>query len=265
MSDFSRSESLMRNFLSCYRPKYYLLNAHLRWQDLHKDPFQDTEAAVYRLRILMPKIHHLPADPQQIISCSPVKAPNSINIFAYTWYKLTSYACLSINSSLFVYFLIKVFLFCVTSPIYLKLLYVVTLIIRQIGPPTPENCGCRNWKSGNWPWVIFMVSECTWNVTSDPSWIWSVCYILRLRQPTDQPTNSFHGAESFLRSWQSLSHEIPRLSCHPKVHYRAHNTPQLLPILSQMHPVHTFPPDFHKVNSNIIYLSTPTSSVCYVR
>jgi hypothetical protein len=34
--------------------------------------------------------------------------------------------------------------------------------------------------------------------------------------------------------------------------------PLLFPILSQMHPIHTFPPYFPKIHSNIIFPSMPT-------
>jgi len=82
----------------------------------------------------------------------------------------------------------------------------------------------------------------------------------QINQPTNQPTNQLYGAESFLWSTEPLSQEIPRLFWNPRVHYCVHNNPPLVPILSQMHPVHTLPPYLPKNPSNIILSSTLRSS-----
>jgi hypothetical protein len=60
-------------------------------------------------------------------------------------------------------------------------------------------------------------------------------------------TNQLHGAEFFLRIIVTrLVKKIPCLLRNPKVHYCVHKSPLLFPILSQMNPLHNFPPNFCK-------------------
>jgi len=51
-------------------------------------------------------------------------------------------------------------------------------------------------------------------------------------------------------SWEPDSHEIPRLVLNPRIHYRVHKSPPLVPIQSQMNPVHNT--TFHFVRSILI-------------
>jgi hypothetical protein len=83
-------------------------------------------------------------------------------------------------------------------------------------------------------------------------------------RPTDRPSsqsvNKLYGTESFLRRCHSASQDIPCPLWNPKVHYCVHISLPLVPILIQIDPVHTLPPCFPKIHSNVIFPSTSKSS-----
>jgi hypothetical protein len=78
-------------------------------------------------------------------------------------------------------------------------------------------------------------------------------------RPFDNLTNSMEHSP-----WDASSHtasqETPRLQWNPKFHYRVHKGPTLVPILSQIHQIHSLPRYLSKIQTNIIIPSTPDSS-----
>jgi hypothetical protein len=59
---------------------------------------------------------------------------------------------------------------------------------------------------------------------------------------------------------RSATQEFPNKLWNPNVHYLVQKTPPLVPILSQIDPVHTTPSYFPKIHFNIILSLTSRSS-----
>jgi hypothetical protein len=77
----------------------------------------------------------------------------------------------------------------------------------------------------------------------------------------DSLTYSIEQSPSWEANRFAASQEIPRILLNPKVHYRIHNCPPPVSILSQPNSVHTPTSHFLKIHFNIILPSTPGLSV----
>jgi hypothetical protein len=73
---------------------------------------------------------------------------------------------------------------------------------------------------------------------------------------THSPT---HSLTELSPSWEAANRavmqEIPSIVWNPKVHYRIHMRPPLVPILSHINPIHTIPSYLSKIHFNIVWHS----------
>jgi hypothetical protein len=137
--------------------------------------------------------------------------------------------------------------------------------MKWLGQPT-HHLRFREKIEGNLFWILNRICCCGFvrfeNLSSTGKI--SIWYPIIFRQTEigTSLTNSIEKSPPSEANFPSFSQEIsniPRL-WNPMVHYRVHKSSSVIPILSQMNPVHMLTPQFVKINFDIIQPSVLWSS-----
>ena len=84
-------------------------------------------------------------------------------------------------------------------------------------------------------------------------------------QANNQQLNNSTQQSTFSKAnGSSASEGIPHILWYLRIHYHVHNSPQVVPVLSQINPLHTLQSNLFKIHFNIILLSMPKSSKWYL-
>jgi hypothetical protein len=103
---------------------------------------------------------------------------------------------------------------------------------------------------------LYLVSRSknAWNYLHSPNVFMAWCLVKHRDNFTLLQLTPW-GNHSWAANSHSASQENLQLLQNPKVHYCVHKSLLLVPILSEMHPIHTMPPYYPKIHSNIIFPS----------